>query len=110
MMTTSMSTLNTDGSACLILGPTVESTDHLVAFLLQYFSNKEAATALTTGNNVLQFSDSPEEIAYGDMPHIYIPKLDIAESQLIVADHNFVYIDGKWYTRLVGENNGYVEL
>lgn len=101
MITTSFSFISIDSiyPTRVINGPVVSNVEFIKQLLIQNFNSVELANLLIDGGDVVELGDSVDNTVYGNNPPKIIEHLDSNESQLIISNINFVYLENKWTFR-----------
>jgi hypothetical protein len=97
MTTIAISIRNTDGYKLV----TMNDGDSVVVgqTLKEYYSTPELINALLDNGNIVTLGNTIQESTFTGEPVTVLPTTDIRESEIIIKDKNFLYLEGVWMVR-----------
>lgn len=109
MATTSIS-YTVRNTARLVNGPDVVDPNAFGQLLKANYNTVELVNALLDGGDISELGETVDTTSYVvDTAPQYFDQLDIAETQIIPNDYNFVYLNDQWTMR-EGVEDGYAVL
>lgn len=105
MTTIAISIQNSDGYKLVTMN---EGDSEIVEQTLKtYYNTPETINALLDNGNIVTLGNTIAESTFTGEPVTLLETIDGRESEIIVNDKNFLFIDNRWLVRNFGEE-GYV--